>query len=187
MSARLCAGPFVMLAAAAMTASLAVSPAFAQAYVFDYDLIITGFGRDDTSAHLSFEYKECSDFCIVVEFDCDRNGFTATMNYFDSVEMANWLTLQGGVWPDVTAIHLTLIRGGTEDEIPIEIIEFGDGPQVYSVTGMARRVQAAWYAPFATGDLAIATPSRTLQLPGTPADLAERAAFADACSTLAAR
>lgn len=181
------AGRLGALAAAAMAATLASSPAFAQLYVFDYDLIITGFGRDDTSARMTFAYKECSDFCIVVEFECDRSGFTATMNYFDSVEMANWLTLQGGAPLQVTPIHLTLIRDGAEDEVPIETIVLGDGPAMYSVTAVARFVPAAWYAAFATGHLAIVTPSLTLDLPGTPDDLANRAAFADACSTFPAR
>lgn len=175
------------LAVAAMAAGLvASSAAVAGPNVVDDDLITAGFGRDDTSAHLVFDYRECADFCRVVEFRCDRAGFAATMYYFDSVEMANWLTLQGGAYPRTVAIRLTLRRGGIDDEVPIEIIAFGDGPQMYSVTAVARRVPAAWYAAFATGDLAVATPSRTLDLPGTPADLAERAAFADACRDLAA-
>jgi hypothetical protein len=170
-----------------MAAGLAASSASASPNATDYDQIIAGFGRDDTSARLYFDYRQCPDFCRVVEFSCDRSVFTATINYFDSVEMANWLTLQGGVSPQVTQIHLTLIRGGTEDEVPIETIEFGDGPGAYFVTGVTRFVPVAWYAPFATGDLVIGTPSRTLELRGTPADLAKRAAFADACAALAAR
>ena len=48
LAARLGAGRLGALAAAAMAAILAASsPAFAQLYVFDYDLILTGFGRDD--------------------------------------------------------------------------------------------------------------------------------------------
>lgn len=175
----------------AVAGSLAASsPAFAQQNEIDYGPLVAEFGRDQfrsdpTTAHLYFSQQDCLEFCIIVEFGCDGT-FTLTMNYFDSAEVINWLTLQGG-GVDTTPMRLTLARGGAEDDLQIDTIILADGPAAYFVTTMRRFFRPAWYAAFATGDLFIATPSRTLELPGTPADLAERAAFADACSTLAAR